>query len=137
MVFNPDQNIYIPRLNENLYPDGCVVEKPIQTYQNSKRHIINPTLIIEVLSESTAAYDRGDKFRKYQTLASFQEYVIVDQTQPIVDVLFKTADNQWQLRSFIGLDATVELTSIDCQLAMRDIYQGIDNLNSPQFLLEL
>lgn len=136
-VFNPDQNIFIPKLNQNLYPDTCVVQQPIQTFEGSKRHIINPTLVVEVLSESTAAYDRGNKFRKYQTLPSFQEYVIVDQMQPIIDVLFKTAENQWQLQSYIGLTATIQLNSIQCNLNMNDIYQGVENLNSPQFMLEL
>jgi Uma2 family endonuclease len=88
-AFDGDQNIYIPKYKNNVYPDISVVTEVTAIF-NDNKELQNPSLIIEVLSNSTEHYDRSGKFRKYQSLPSFQEYVLVNQYAPIIDVLTKT-----------------------------------------------
>lgn len=135
-VFDSDQKIFIPVHMHNVYADASVVSGEPKMYQNSNQAIINPTLIVEVLSNSTGNYDRGEKFRKYQTLSSFKEYVLVDQDAPIVDVLCKIEDRNWQLKTYIGLDDVVELKSIGVNLNMSDIFKKVKNLKNPQTTLD-
>ena len=124
-VFNSDQKIYIPAINQILYSDTCVVSEEVATYKGQS--ITNPCLVFDVLSKSTAGYDRGGKFRKYKLLPSFVEYVLVDQYQPIVDVFLKKDNNQWLLTTYTGLDALVPLQSIKGALKMKDIYKNVPN----------
>lgn len=134
-AFSNDQKIYLPALNQVVYADSCVVAGEVEVYQSSNQLITNPALIVEVLSNSTAGYDRGEKFRKYQTLPSFQEYILVDQTQPIVDVLYKEANLKWRLKTYIGLDEILKIESIGIELKMKDLYEDVEGLQDPQFKL--
>lgn len=123
-VYSSDMNVFIPATNKSVYPDVTVAaEKPIMKH---KHVMMNPTLLVEVLSTSTAAYDKGDKFDYYKTLPSFREYVLVSQKKPIVEVFYrKTADSEWQSTRIEGLEGTVQLRSIGCTLKMKDIYRRV------------
>ncbi len=87
--------------------------------------LTNPTLIVEVLSPSTEAYDRGDKFTRYKSIASFSEYLLVAQHRPHVTQFFRQADGSWGYNEFNDLDSTVKLASLDCDLPLSEIYEGI------------
>ena len=78
-VFNSNQNIYLPKLNFGLYPDAVVVCEEPQYHDSNQLLLLNPLLIVEVLSRSTGKYDRGDKFREYTTAPSFKEYILIEQ----------------------------------------------------------
>ena len=134
-VFSNDQKIYIPAHNHSVYADTFVVKDSPEIHDKSSFSVTNPMIVFEVLSKSTANYDRSGKFRKYQTLASFQEYVLIDQTMPIVDVLVKT-DEGWIMNTYIGLDALVPLKTMNCEIKMSDIYENVDNLKDPQTAME-
>lgn len=108
------------------------MKKPIETYEGGKQALLNPILITEVSSNSTASYDRRGKFRKYKTIPTFREYLLIEQNTPIVDVLYKNDEGEWGLKTYIGLEEVVHLQSIDCKLKMSDIYENIDNLQDPQ-----
>jgi Uma2 family endonuclease len=123
-VYSSDMNVFIPAINKSVYPDVTVaVEEPIMKH---KHVMMNPTLLVEVLSTSTEAYDKGDKFDYYKTLPSFHEYVLVSQKKPIVEVFYReTPAKEWQSTRIEGLEGTVELRSIGCTLKMKDIYRRV------------
>ena len=87
--------------------------------------LANPTLIAEVLSPSTEAYDRGFKFSQYRTVESLKEYVLVSQTEARVEVFRREAGGHWLLTDFVGLDATCRLETGGCRIALADIYNQV------------
>ena len=87
--------------------------------------LTNPSLIIEVLSPSTEAYDRGDKFSHYKSIPSFREYILVAQHRPHITQLLKNDNGDWIYRECNDLDAVIRLQSLDCEIALRDVYQNV------------
>ena len=127
--------IQIPEYNHFVYPDTFVIKGEPQLYKGGNQGILNPILIFEVLSPSTARYDRYTKFQKYKSLASFEEYVLVEQEVPIVEVYLKNGD-VWESTTYIGLDKTVKLASTNTELKMTDIYKKVKGLLNPQTMME-
>lgn len=93
--------------------------------------LANPSLIIEVLSQSTEAYDRGDKFSHYQSIPSFVEYLLIAQHRPHVTQLIKQADGSWLHKEFNDLESTVELASLGCRLTLAEIYRDVIFVPNP------
>ena len=135
-VINSDHAIHIPKPNHFVYADVSVVKGEPQLYNDGNQGILNPTVIFEVASDSTEKYDRYGKFKKYKTIPTFQEYVLVEQDVPIVEVYLKNKD-VWQSSTYIGLEETVLLQSINCSLKMTDIYKKIKGLLNPQTIMDL
>lgn len=133
-VFNPEQKVYIEAYNQMVYPDGCVVLGEIEKFD--KYAIKNPVVIFEVASPSTKDYDRNGKFQKYKSLPSFQEYVLINQDTPSVEVFFKT-ELGWVYVFWLGLEETVVLKSLECEIKMSEIYRNVENLEAPQGQIEL
>jgi len=115
------------RVNAYLYayPDVAAACEP-RFLDAECDTLLNPTVIIEVLSESTDAYDRGKKFGHYRTLESLQEYVLVSQDRAQVECYRHQPAGQWLLTAADRLEDTVALESIDCKLRLADIYENID-----------
>lgn len=134
---NGDVRVFIERANSFVYPDGMVICGEIETYEQDEHSVINPVLIVEVLSKSTGSYDRGDKFHKYCSLPSFKEYVLIDQYKPVVDVLFREDNNYWKMRTTIGLDKEIELNALGITIPMSIIYRNAQDLSDPQIQLDL
>jgi Uma2 family endonuclease len=112
------------------YPDLVVVCGELQFHDDKKDVILNPRVIIEVLSPSTEAFDRGDNCERYQTWnPSLTDYVIVSQTQPVVERLTRQADGGWSHYRASGLNAVVPLPSIQCELPLSDVYDRIEFAN--------
>ena len=88
--------------------------------------ITNPTLIVEVLSESTALYDRTGKFRHYKQRASFKEYVLIEQKEPRIEVFRKGREGDWIWTEYEGLDAIVTLTTPSITLSAKRIYHKVE-----------
>lgn len=84
--------------------------------------LLNPTVIIEVLSKSTAAYDRGEKFAQYRKLPSLTDYLLVAQTKRLIEHYARQPDGKWLLSEHSEIDDVIELPSIGCCLALRDVY---------------
>ncbi len=110
--------------------------KCIPTNSNLKVYI-NPILIVEVLSKNTAAYDRGEKFRSYQQRASFKEYLIVSQEQPKVECFYREEENLWRISYAVGLDKSIHLHSLDCEIPLTEIYVFIEFEDGIQTELDL
>ena len=113
------------------YPDVIVVCGKEQFEDTHLDTLLNPTLIIEVLSDSTEAYDRGRKFEHYRHLDSLVEYVLIAQQRPHIESYRRQPDQQWLLTECSGLDATLRLQSIDCDLALAEIYAKVELSESP------
>jgi Uma2 family endonuclease len=109
----------------NTLPDVSVVCGP-RVYHRGRTDIItNPILIVEVLSDSTEAYDQGDKFRHYQTIPTLTDYLLVAQDEARV-LLYTRHDDHWHYRDISGLSSTVHLPSVETTLALSDIYALIE-----------
>jgi Uma2 family endonuclease len=124
-VYNSDMKVFISKTNKAVYPDLSIVDgDPLLKYKHT---ILNPFLLVEVLSDSTEAYDRGDKFENYKSLPSFKEYVLVAQNEPLVEVYYRENpdDSEWLHTRIEGLETTVDLRSIGCTLKMKDIYRRV------------
>jgi len=87
--------------------------------------LVNPSLIVEVLSNSTANYDRSKKFRHYKSIESFTEYLLIAQDSATVTQLFRNENGEWIYRDFADLDAVVHLPSLDCDLSLSEIYRNV------------
>ena len=108
------------------YPDVIVVCDEPRFSDDQKDTLLNPALIIEVLSESTEDYDRGGKFEQYRTIDSFVEYLLVAQDRPHVEHYTRQADGSWVLCETNSLEEIIHLKSVPCSLRMADIYAKIE-----------
>ncbi|WP_058868381.1 Uma2 family endonuclease [Chloracidobacterium thermophilum] len=109
----------------HFYPDVVVVCGEPAYADDHRDTILNPILIVEVLSDSTQDYDRGGKFAQYRQLASLQEYLVVAQTAPHVEHHTRQADGCWLLHETSDLTAVLMLTSIGCQLPLAEMYDKV------------
>lgn len=118
--FTADLRIRVRETGLATYPDISVVCGGMETDPKDKNAATNPTLLVEVLSETTEAYDRGEKFAHYRRIPSLREYVLVGQTEPRVEVFRRNPDDTWTLHEFTG--GLVRLQSIDVAVPLADIY---------------
>ena len=125
-VLAGQQLVYLPKLNTSLYPDVVVVCDTPQYFDNNEVLLINPILIIEVLSKSTGKYDRTDKFDRYKTLDSFKEYVLIDQKRCFVETRFREEPDLWREKKYTELTDSVYFKSVDCHIDMSMIYRKIE-----------
>lgn len=107
------------------YPDVMAVCSPPQFADDRRDSVLNPVLIVEVLSPSTEAYDRGLKAAQYRRIDSLQEYVLVWQDQPRIEVLRRQPSGGWFLSEAIGLDSVCTLESVRCDLPLAEVYRDI------------
>lgn len=121
-----EMKVRLPDSRKFFYPDMTVVcGKPL--FHDERTDIIlNPVLVIEVLSPSTEAFDRGAKFQAYQTLNSLMEYVLVAQDKPVVEQYVRRADGKWDYTAVIGLESSLLLPSVECTLNLSAVYDKVD-----------
>jgi len=89
------------------------------------RSLTNPALIVEILSGSTEAYDRGEKFTHYQSIPTFREYLLVAQHRPSITHFVKQANGSWIYNEYNDLAAVIKLASLNCELAMSEVYENV------------
>ncbi|WP_449420431.1 Uma2 family endonuclease [Phormidium nigroviride] len=124
-VFMNDLRLWIPRHQRGVYPDVMVIEgQPLFT-EGRQDEVLNPLLIVEVLSKSTKGFDREDKFRFYRSIPQFCEYVLIDQYEFLVEQFLKTESGQWLFQDYEGDAATVSFTSVGIEMSMSDIYEKV------------
>jgi Uma2 family endonuclease len=124
IVQGSDYRIAIPRLDIYTYPDISVVCGEPQ-FDNSNSGLLNPIVVIEVLSPSTASYDQGQKFLRYQQLASLREYVLIAQDKPFIQSFSRDERGLWVWSAAEGLEGVLSLPSIECNLALATIYAKV------------
>jgi Uma2 family endonuclease len=123
-VYQSDMRVKIDALGHYTYPDVVAVGGKPDLEDQHGDTLLNPTLIIEVLSPSTAQYDRNAKFRSYRAIASLQEYVLI--SQDVVFVEHYTRQNQWwTIQDYTQLSDIIQLSSIACELVLEKVYAKI------------
>ncbi|MCD9189390.1 MAG: Uma2 family endonuclease [Pyrinomonadaceae bacterium] len=126
-VYQNDMRLYIEKEEIYVYPDVMVVcGKPEFKKYKSLENLLNPILMVEILSDSTADFDKGRKFEHYRTRDSFKEYLLVSQKNKQIMRYTKQPDGSWNLMDFIGDAIEIELFSIECSLSMNDIYDKVE-----------
>ena len=123
-IFISDQRVRVPECEKYYYPDIAVVCGEAQFEDAELDTLLNPTLIVEVLSESTQLKDRSEKFFCYQTLPSVVTYVLITQDSPQVEV-FQRQESGWLCQMVRGMESQVTLESIGCTLRLADIYARV------------
>jgi Uma2 family endonuclease len=124
-VYPSDMKVRLPNSKRFFYPDVSVVCGEVQFADEAKDVILNPILIVEVLSESTEAFDRGKKFLSYQQIESLLEYLLVSQDEFVVERYLRQ-ENGWLYTKASGLDAGLILPALkSCRIALSDIYNKV------------
>jgi Uma2 family endonuclease len=111
------------------YPDVTVVCNAPRFHPNGRDTLLNPRVLVEVLSSSTEAYDRGAKFAHYQSIGSLEEYVLVTQTSKRVEHYRRLETGQWLLSVSEGDDALLVLPGLGCQIPLAELYEGTELLD--------
>jgi Uma2 family endonuclease len=129
-AFINDVILWLPSYRKSTYPDVMIVEGESDSFENAPNVILNPTVIVEVLSNSTEAYDRGEKFKLYRSLPSFRECLLISQSAFHVDQFVKNEEGHWFLSDIDGEDAILKLTSVPFEISLKDLYDKV-NLIEP------
>ena len=125
-VYESNLRILVSVTGLYTYPDASVICGPLEYEDKHCDTVVNPTLIVEVLSDSTEAYDRGRKFCHYRRIATLREYLLVSQEEPTIEQFLRNDDGTWTLKVAAGVDATLGLPSLGIQLSLREIYDKVD-----------
>ncbi|HEX8456168.1 MAG TPA: Uma2 family endonuclease [Pyrinomonadaceae bacterium] len=110
-----------PNSKSFFYPDVSVVCGAPQFADDQRDVVLNP-VVVEVLSESTAAFDRGEKFQSYQQIDALREYLLVSQDEFVVEHFLRQTDDRWLYTEAAGLDEAITLPTVNCRLALADVY---------------
>ena len=121
-----DMRVFVPGTGLYTYPDLTVVCGEPQFQDDVFDTLLNPVLLIEVLSDSTESYDRGRKFQHYRSIESLQEYVLVSQNEARIEKYVRHGDGFWLLSEAVGVDAEIEFSSIECRIPLGEVYDKID-----------
>ena len=118
-----DMRLHIVATGLYTYPDVTIVCGEPQLEDDRRDTLLNPTVLIEVLSPSTESYDRGHKAEHYRQIPSLQEYLIVRQDAPRIERYHRRSEREWTLTEAIGFEESVDLASVPCSLALREVYE--------------
>jgi Uma2 family endonuclease len=124
-VLTSDLRVKVDATGLYTYPDILIVCEEPQFEDDVFDTLLNPRVVMEVLSDSTEKYDRGDKFSHYRRLPSVQEYVLIAQDRPLVERYVRQADDTWVPTAYTDLTQTFSFGSIPVQVALADIYLGV------------
>jgi Uma2 family endonuclease len=125
-IYSTDLRVQVAPTGLYTYPDVIVLCDELRFSDEQQDTLLNPALIIEVLSESTKDYDRGGKFELYRTIDSFVEYLLIAQDRPHLEHHVRQPDGSWILHETNNLEDTIHLKSVQCSFRMADIYLKID-----------
>jgi Uma2 family endonuclease len=125
-VFVSDMRLKVSRTGLYTYPDLLIVCDPPEYAPENRDTLTNPQVVIEVLSNSTERYDRTTKFRHYKQLPSVMEYVLVSQTEALIERYTRQANETWAQADFVGLDTTFTLATVKVSVPMADIFRGVE-----------
>lgn len=125
-ICGSDMRIWIPEFNCGTYADALVINGEPEFNDNRTDEILNPILIVEVLSPSTQGYDRGEKFRKYRSISSLREYLLISQSEPYIEHYSRSENADiWQLQISDRLEQKITLTSLSTEVPLTEIYRRV------------
>ncbi|KEI67466.1 hypothetical protein A19Y_2572 [Planktothrix agardhii NIVA-CYA 126/8] len=125
-VFTSDVRLWMAEHRLYTYPDLMVIKGDVVYHENRTDTVLNPLVIIEILSESTGSYDRGDKFKYYRSIPEFQEYILIDQYQYSVEQFVKTETGKWQVNFYESADSILTLSTLDFSINLTDLYEQVN-----------
>lgn len=125
-VYSSDMKVWIPRFEEYVYPDGILVCAEREFQSATRDVLLNPKIIVEVLSPGTANYDRGDQFEKYQMISSFTEYLLIAQERMHLDYYQRVGPQRWDLTIHTGQEDHFALVSVPVRIILRDLYEDVN-----------
>ncbi|MFZ4442715.1 MAG: Uma2 family endonuclease [Planktothrix agardhii] len=125
-LFIGDVRLWMAEHRLYTYPDLMVIKGDVIYHENRKDTVLNPLVIIEILSESTGSYDRGDKFKYYRSIPEFQEYILIDQYQYSVEQFVKTETGKWQVNFYESADSILTLSTLDFSINLTDLYEQVN-----------
>ncbi len=125
MPFGSDLRIHIPKNTLYTYPDISIICGEMECTDDLFDTIVNPSVIIELLSKSTRNYDKGEKFTLYRDIDSLQEYILIDTEKIYVEAHIRNKDNSWKLTEFKSLENSFLINTVNLSIALKDIYDGI------------
>jgi Uma2 family endonuclease len=125
-VFPTDMKVRLPDSRKFFYPDVVVVCGELQYHDGRKDIILNPDLVVEVLSPSTEAFDRGAKFEAYRAIDSLKEYLLILQEKPLVEQYVRGESGEWIFKAVEGLESSITLPSIECNLSLSAVYKRVE-----------
>jgi len=123
--YNSDQRIHIPSNTLFTYPDISIVCGEVITLNDDEYNVLNPTVIIEVLSKSTKNYDRGEKFKLYRDIPTLKEYILVDSQSIHIEAFRMNKNNHWELEEYNAIDTALEVKAINENILLNEIYDGV------------
>ncbi|MEO0042490.1 MAG: hypothetical protein RL329_1938 [Bacteroidota bacterium] len=127
VVLNSDQKIYLPNVNDVVYPDAVVICEVPEFWNGREDLLLNPLLVVEILSKSTAKYNRNGKFLLYNQIPSFREYVLIEQKKAPIESWFRltTDGNTWDKTIQTNLNESLSLRSLGISLALSQVYRQV------------
>lgn len=123
--YNADLRIQVQSTGLFTYPDLSVICGPLQ-FTDGEDTVTNPSVLVEVLSPSTEAYDRGQKFLQYRQIPTLREYLLVNQHEPLLELFIRQEGSIWLLREAAGLDARLEIPSLQIAVSLAEIYANVE-----------
>lgn len=123
--YNSDQRIHIEANSLFTYPDISIVCGEIITLNNDNWNVLNPTVIIEVLSPSTKNYDRGEKFKLYRDIPTLKEYILVDSESIHIEIFRLNENNHWELEEYNQTDEYLKVKAVNENILISEIYEGV------------
>lgn len=129
--FNSDLRVKVEATGLCTYPDLSVICGPPQFAEGTDDTGVNPTVLVEVLSDSTEAYDRGKKFEHYRQIGTLQEYLLVSQKEPHLDHFIRQPDGRWLLNEAAGLEAKLDLPSLRIPISLAEVYAKVNFAPAP------
>jgi Uma2 family endonuclease len=126
--YESNLRIRIPGVRRYVYADGSIFCAPLEydPDDTTGQSVINPRVIIEVFSPTTEAYDRGEKFSQYRRLDSLVEYVLISQSEALVETFVRREAGAWLMTPFTGLESVAQLRGVEIDLPLSEIYAGVE-----------
>ena len=125
VVYTSDLRLKVEATGLFTYPDVSVVCGPLQFAAGTDDTVVNPTVVIEVLSDSTEAYDRGKKFENYRQMPALREYLLASQKEPRIEQFIRQPSDQWLLYEAVGMDAALTLPSLEIAIPFAEVFAKV------------
>ena len=125
-IFSSDMKVKIREIRKYTYPDIVIVCGNEEYDDENNDILLNPTVIIEILSDSTEAYDRGDKFSHYQLISTFSEYILASQYLCKAEKFSRQKDETWIYSKYDRLEDIITIESVNCELPLSEIYRKVN-----------
>ncbi len=127
--YGSDKRLHIPENSLYTYPDISIYCNGLQHSKTDKDSSILPTVIIEILSDSTQTYDRGDKFKLYRDIPSLRQYILINSEEIAIESFFRNENNNWELQEYTNCSETLILKSLNTSISVQEIYENVYLVN--------